>query len=222
MFLDQEIEQIFQDKGWQPGIGDWDAVKRAISQSGTIEVFQDCGLTDWQAILGPKPNFLFDFPEIGEIRQPQARIWISYIQRRFAIATDFPKIQWHPPVLWLGIGCRVDVSATLLFEAIHITCRSYHLSEAAIAGIATIDNRSNHPGILELTLAKKWLLQSYSANQLNQIIVPQPSKLLAEMIDTASVAEAAALLAANQKHLLVTKTVYQGSITLAIALESKL
>lgn len=216
--IDLEIEQTWQDLGWKLGSGSWEEVKKIINQELVVEIFQDCGSIDWQTKLLQNHSFYFDSPEIGELRQPQARIWISYIQRRFAKFSDFSKVQWHPPVLWLGVGLRKEVCSNLLSDAIKNICRSHHFAEVAIAGIATIENKLNHPAILALAEKNNWQLKSYSTAQLDQVNSPTKSDLIRAAIGTASVAEAAAMLAANQSSLLVTKTIYAGAITLAIAI----
>jgi cobalt-precorrin 5A hydrolase / precorrin-3B C17-methyltransferase len=216
MRLDLEIEQTWQDLGWKLGVGNWQEVKKVINQGSNVEIFQDCGSIAWRSKL-PQNQFLFDFPEIGEVRQVQARVWIGYIQRRFAGGSDFPKAQWHPPVIWLGIGLRREVSGDLLSEAIESICRSHHIAQAAIAGIATSEHKVNHPAILTLVEKHNWQLKSYSVNQLDRVDSLNKSNLVRERIGTASVAEAAAILATNQLSLLVTKTNYADAITLAIA-----
>lgn len=216
MRLDLEIEQAWQDLGWKLGLGNWQKVKEVIAQGSNVEIFQDCGSIAWRSKL-PQNQFLFDFPEIGEFRQVRARIWIGYIQRRFAEISDFPKAQWHPPVIWLGIGLRREVSADLLSEAIGSICRSHHVAIAAIVGIATSEHKANHPAILALVEKYNWQLKLYSINRLDRVNTPNKSNLIRDRIGTASVAEAAAILASNQSSLLVTKTNYANAITLAIA-----
>jgi cobalt-precorrin 5A hydrolase/precorrin-3B C17-methyltransferase len=39
---------------------------------------------------------------------PKARIWISPTQRQFSRESNFPQVQWHPRVLWVGIGANAE------------------------------------------------------------------------------------------------------------------
>jgi cobalt-precorrin 5A hydrolase / precorrin-3B C17-methyltransferase len=128
---------------------------------------------------------------------PQARIWISPIQRRFAPESDFPKVQWHPRVLWVGVGCERGTSRRLIETAIQEVCRAYHLAEGSIAGIATIDLKADEAGILELCQDRGWPLRCFSAEQLRSVAVPTPSAIVAAEVGTPSVAEAAAILASG-------------------------
>ncbi|MBW4553524.1 MAG: cobalamin biosynthesis protein [Aphanocapsa sp. GSE-SYN-MK-11-07L] len=127
--------------------------------------------------------------------------------------------------LWLGIGCQRGTSKQVLEAAIAQVCRTYGLTETAIAGVGTIDRKVNEPGLLALCRDRGWQLQFYPAEQLNQVLIPNPSSGVSQRLGTASVAEAAALLAAGTAaQLQVSKQVFrfQGqSVTVAIATDAR-
>lgn len=127
----------------------------------------------------------------------KARIWISPTQRQFSPESDLPQVQWHPRVLWVGIGCERGTSRELIEMAIEQVCQRNHLAEGAIAGIATIDIKADEAGIVELCRERKWPLQTFPAEMLRSVNVPNPSTVVAAEVGTPSVAEAAALLAAQ-------------------------
>ncbi len=127
---------------------------------------------------------------------PPARIWISFSARKFAPESHIPKVQWHPRVLWVGIGCERGTSQELIAKAITSVCRAYHLAEGAIAGIATIDIKATEVGLVQLCQAKNWPLKTFSAETLHAIKVPNPSEIVNQEVGTPSVAEAAAICAA--------------------------
>lgn len=208
--------------GWQRGDGDWTAVSAAISRGEPVEVMQEAGATLWQQHLPQNHPFRFsDFAPTS----PAARVWISPTKRQFAPENDFPRVQWHPRVLWLGIGCERGTAKTLMSEAIASTCQRYHLATEAIAGIGTIDLKVDEVGILELVAQGNYPLQSFSAQSLAKVSVPNPSSTVAAAVNTPSVAEAAALLAAGEdSSLLVPKQVFKderGAVTVAIAVASQ-
>lgn len=197
------ILQLGTALGWRAGSGDWDGVQTAIDRGEPVQVIQEAGSIDWQTQLPPQHPFSFGFPDYpppahqSQPPPPKARIWISPIQRRFSEDSDFPKVQWHPPVLWVGLGYRSGVSTEAIEWAIQQVCRSYHLAVAAIAGIATIDRKITDPPLRALCQRYFWQLQGFSAEQLHCIEVPTPSRSVETKTGTASVAEAAALLAAQ-------------------------
>ena len=178
--------------GWSRGAGDWAGVAAAMKRGETVEVIQEVGSTLWQESLPAGHSLYWEGENLSPIK---ARIWISFTQRRFAPESALPKVQWHPRVLWVGIGCKRGTSRELIENAIAQVCRAYHLAESAIAGIATIDTKAHETGIIELCQARNWALKTFAANILNSVEVPNPSEIVGPKVGAPSVAEAAALCA---------------------------
>jgi cobalt-precorrin 5A hydrolase/precorrin-3B C17-methyltransferase len=216
--------------GWRKGGGDWTAVSGAIARGETIQVIQEVGSTLWQEHLPDGHPFYFGFPEYNESIAPKARVWISATKRQFSSQADIPKIQWHPRVLWVGIGCERGTSKKLIETAIEQVCQRYHLAPEAIAAIATIDLKADEPGILEYCRDRNLPLKTFPADLLRHVNVPNPSTAVAQEVGTPSVAEAAAILAEEQgtrkelsQNLIVPKQIVKlegepGAVTVAIAL----
>lgn len=221
--------------GWRRGTGDWAGVRAAIARRDPIQIIQEAGSTQWQALLPPDHCFYFGFPDYTATAremtpEPRARIWISPTQRRFAPESVLPKVQWHPRVLWVGVGCNQGTSESLIEYAIQKTLRSHHLAESAIAGIATIDRKANEVGLVKFCDDRSLPLRLFSADALSAVTVPNPS-VTVEKVGTSSVAEAAAILATlaygatdslTQPSLRVAKKIVRvegqlGSVTVAIA-----
>ena len=180
--------------GWHKGSGDWTGVSAAIARGETVQVIQEVGSTLWQDNLPEGHPFYFGFPEINEPISPQARILISATKRQFAPDAKLPKVQWHPRVLWVGIGCERGTSRKLIEDAIAQVCQRYHLAIEAIAGIATIDIKADEVGLLEYCRDRNYPLKTFDAETLRQVNVPNPSSIVAQEVGTPSVAEAAAIL----------------------------
>jgi cobalamin biosynthesis protein CbiG len=124
-----------------------------------------------------------------------------------------------PPYLWLGIGCQQGASSESIESAILQTLALQDLQIGDVLGVASIDRKAQEPGILEICAKYHWQLQTYTAAELNNIQIQQPSTTVAQLVGTNSVAEAAAMLASGQK-LLVSKQIYSIGgkfITVAIA-----
>ncbi|MEE3717861.1 cobalamin biosynthesis protein [Tumidithrix elongata RA019] len=230
-----DIETLGEPLGWQRGSGNWQAVNDAIARREPIQVIQEVGSTLWQTHLPEGHSFQFGFPEIHNTTpSPKARVWISHIQRQFSPESDFPKVQWHPRVLWIGIGCERGTSAQTIAQAIAIACRSRHLSEQAIAGIATIDRKVDEVGLLEFCRDRDLPLRFYNSESLGAIAVPNPNSSVDREVGTPSVSEAAAILTITEidsipladldltSILLIPKQIFKqpnqkGSVTVAIA-----
>ncbi|WP_051044482.1 precorrin-3B C(17)-methyltransferase [Pleurocapsa sp. PCC 7319] len=225
--------------GWRKGSGDWLGVMSAIARQESVQVIQESGSTLWQEHLPEKHPFNFNCSESqrtltkstaaenqltndSQLKNvsPQARIWISHTKKKFAPRSDFPEVQWHPKVLWIGVGCERGTSRQLIETAIDETCRTYHLSIEAIAGIASIDLKADETGILEVCRRRNLAFKTFDASQLNQVEVPTPSKVVAQEVGTPSVAEAAAILVGDI--LLVSKQIFKsdsqpGAVTVAVS-----
>ena len=204
--------------GWRKGEGDWTGMMAALAKQETVQVIQEAGSLLWQDHLPANHPFQFGFNEPQQ-SAPQARIWISPTKRKIAPQSDFPKVQWHPRVLWLGIGCERNTSGELIARAIEETCKMYHLAVGAIAGIASIDLKANEAGIIEVCQRHNLSFRTFTAEQLNAVEVPTPSAVVEREVGTSSVAEAAAILAGD--NLLVTKQIFKsaelGAVTVAIS-----
>lgn len=108
-------------------------------------------------------------------------------------------------VFWVGIGCNSKTEPLLIEMAIDHVFGEYHLPQSAmpgatifdsIAGFATIDNKA---AVMEFCIARNLPLKTFSAEVLQNVIVPHPSQVVAMKVDTPSVAEAAAILACRAK-----------------------
>ena len=140
--------------------------------------------------------------------------------------------RWHPPCLWLGMGCERNTSLAVLERLVQRVLSQSGLAEAAVAGLASIDRKGDEPALLALAAARGWPLKLFTAAQLAAVAVANPSEAVAREMGTASVAEAAAWLAAAasapaadpQPERLVPKTIEQaeaseqGAATLAVVL----
>lgn len=225
--------------GWRQGDGNWTGVSAAIARQEPVQVIQEAGSELWQAHLPAGHPLQFGFPEFPPATQeslpePKARIWISPVQRRFDPDSSLPKVQWHPRVLWVGVGCERGTPQAVIEQAIQTVFQADHLAEAAIAGLATIDLKADEVGLVDLCGDRHLPLRCFSAEQLQAVPVPNPSAIVATEVGTPSVAEAAAILAAgggtspetaensSSPALRVTKQIFRaegqpGAVTIAVA-----
>jgi cobalt-precorrin 5A hydrolase/precorrin-3B C17-methyltransferase len=218
-----EIDNWGLSSAWQKGSGDWEGIQKAIVKGERIQVIQEVGSTEWINTLPDNHPFYFGFPDLGEYVDIKGRVWISCTQRQFCLGSAFPKVQWHPRVLWVGIGCSRGIAKELIEFSLRDVFRSHHLALGAIAGITTIDLKSDEVGLLAYCQEREIILKTFSAEVLSSVRVPNPREVVARYAQTPSVAEAAAILGAKGD-LLVTKQVIKGdggTVTLAIAISEQ-
>jgi len=201
--------------GWKRSGNMTDWSKLVIKQSKNEEIF--C-----KQLSG---NNLWKTSESGEIinqidgkenKKPDSTFHVSIFENN--------ERNWHPPVLWIGIGCERNTSKELIANSLNNFLESGNLSQQSIAGFATIDIKKDEKGILELAEEKNLPIKFFSKENLSTIIVPNPSNVVQKEIGTPSVAEASCLLAAGKEStLLEEKRIFKnqsGAVTIAIA-ESK-
>ncbi len=201
--------------GWKRSgnIKDWS--KLVIKQAKNEEIFckQISGNSLWKTSKsGEIINQIYE----KEIEKPDSTFHVSIYENN--------ERNWHPPVLWIGIGCERDSSKELIANSLLNFFKLGNLSQQSIAGFATIDLKKDEKGILELAEEKNLPIKFFSKEDLSKIIVPNPSNIVQKEIGTPSVAEASCLLAAGKESkLLEEKRIFKnssGAVTIAVA-ESK-
>ncbi len=112
----------------------------------------------------------------------------------------------------LGVGCDRGTAPETLRAAVMQALASVQLPSAAVATLATIDKKHDEAAILLLAARQGWPLRLFSAVELAQVPVPNPSATVLAHMGTPAVAEAAALLAANARmdDLVLEKYKYRG------------
>ena len=123
----------------------------------------------------------------------------------------------RPPCLMAGMGCNRGTSFQELHDLLHRALARAGLSPRALAGLASIEAKRHEPGLIQLARELGCGINFYPAQDLDAVEVPHPSSVPALHVNTRSVCEAAALLAANSRRLLIAKT-KSANATLAMAL----
>ncbi len=201
--------------GWKRSgnIKDWS--KLVIKQAKKEEIFckQLSGNSLWKT---SKSGESISQINEKEIEKPDSTFHVSIFENN--------QRNWHPPVLWVGIGCERNTSKELIANSLNNFLESENLSQQSIAGFATIDIKKDEKGILELSQEKNLPIKFFCKEDLSTIIVPNPSNVVQKEIGTPSVAEASCLLAAGKESkLLKEKRIFKnqsGAVTIAVA-ESK-
>ncbi|AIE74475.1 precorrin-3B C(17)-methyltransferase [Synechocystis sp. CS-94] len=204
--------------GWRRGKGDWTGVSAALAAQKSVAVQQTAGSTLWQGHL---PNgHSFNFSGTGAA---VATLSIT-VQERDLEQQNKPRVQWHPRLLWIGLGCVRGTNLALLEQALLGVLGQENLSPLAIAGLASVDLKADEVGIQQLASKYELPFFTFAPEQLTCQSVPNPSDVVRQEVGTPSVAEAAALTAAQVYgrggKLIVEKVIVkqdQQAVTVAIA-----
>ncbi|MBF2029440.1 MAG: precorrin-3B C(17)-methyltransferase [Oscillatoriales cyanobacterium C42_A2020_001] len=176
--------------GWVKGEGNWTAVSAAIARGEAVQVKQTAGSDLWCQGLPPEHPLIWGEEQLGK-----AQVWIG--AKRPIADSQTPLVQWHPRVLWVGVGCERGTPKIVIEQAVQTVFQQQDLVEAAIAGFATIDLKADEVGLIELCQERNLPLRCFSAADLRTVTVPTPSLIVAAEVGTPSVAEAAAILASQ-------------------------
>jgi len=119
----------------------------------------------------------------------------------------------RPPSLVVGVGASKGAPVDEVLSVIEDALRDARLSARSVAQLATVDAKSEEPGILEAAARLGVPVVTYSAEELARVEVPNPSDAPLAAVGTPSVAEAAALVGGGE--LLVPKRKSGGSPAMA-------
>ena len=196
--------------GWKRrgSVAGWRELMVRQAQGFSISVHQGSGCSAWQGR---------DSKHLLETMEPEAAGLVIGARLQ-------GDCQWHPATLWIGIGCERNTSLSLVEKAIAEALATAGLAQEAVAGIASAERKSNEPALQQLSQTRAWPFRTFAEQTLASIDVPNPSEVVRREMGTASVSEAAALLAAGDKSVLIQPKQIsrpaageQGAVTVAIA-----
>ncbi|MBR1800198.1 MAG: precorrin-4 C(11)-methyltransferase [Bacteroidaceae bacterium] len=149
----------------------------------------------------------------------EALVFVSF--RNHDYDPSIPAIHYIPRVLSVGIGLAHQAApAQVIWGEIYSDLWGRQdLLTYAVREFATIDVKADEPVIRQLQ-EEGFPVRFYTADELAQIEVPTPSDTVARHVGTASVSEAAALLASEGGELLVEKQKGE-KWTYAVAIERR-
>ena len=204
--------------GWRRGQGDWSALMQASARKPeSLHVAARQGSRRWLELPAATGLQAGLPPTMADPDMVDPDMVVD-------IHTG-PGCRWHPPSLWLGLGCERNTSLSLLERLVDQTLANQQLAPDAVAGLASIDRKADEPALLALAAQRQWPIRWFEATSLAEVPVPNPSPAVAQEMGTASVAEASALLAAGPgaklfqaKRIEHAASGEQGAATVAVAL----
>ena len=122
----------------------------------------------------------------------------------------------YPRCLTLGVGCRRGVPADEILELIRSVVADNGIALESIFCMGSIDAKSDEAGMIEAAHILGLDLKFFSAAELDEIEVANPSGMVMKHMGVNGVSEAAAMKLANATQILVPKT-KSARVTVAIA-----
>ena len=120
--------------------------------------------------------------------------------------TDIEIIYYHPKILYLGIGCRKDCNPEGISEYIEQVLSKNRISPFSIKDISTIDMKKDEVLLTALqTHFNNIPVNIYTADDLKDIEVPNPSEKVKEVTEINGVSESTAIRSAGYGSLILEK-----------------
>jgi cobalt-precorrin 5A hydrolase/precorrin-3B C17-methyltransferase len=148
---------------------------------------------------------------VALVDDPAGQVSVTVTDQRVVPAPGTAAL--HPPSLVAGMGTSTVVTAAEVAALLAAALDDAGLAPASVAEVATIDRRAADPALRSLGLP----LRTFTAVELAAVVVPSPSAVVRAAVGTASVCEAAALLAAGPGAELVVPKRSNRAATVAIA-----
>lgn len=187
--------------------GDIAAVSRSWLDGSPPALRVDAGLESW-----PVPADLRALPDEGTSA-------VVVTDRTAGQGVNGPEVRLIPRSLVLGVGSSTGADPESLWKLALSQLDLAGLDPRSVGAVATLDRKVSEPAIRSLAERFGVPLRGYEASVLDNVEVPNPSAAASKAVGTASVSEAAALLAGGAGAELVSEKAISSSSdsTLAIA-----
>lgn len=158
--------------------------------------------TDWlEQTLPPHVKVYYHFEDI-----PLTDTALVIAVTPYIYTASIPVLYFRPAVLHVGVGCRKNCNPEGVAQYMEEIMAANRLSPLAIASVGSVAMKKDEP-LLEV-LHKRWkgsALCIYTAEELRDIKVPNPSEKVHEVTGVYGVAESVALKSAKDGLLVLEK-----------------
>ncbi|MDE5881534.1 MAG: precorrin-4 C(11)-methyltransferase [Muribaculaceae bacterium] len=198
------LDTLASEFGWRP-----EATKEEMNRAivslvngkpiGLLLEVKDRGTDYLERSLPPNVRIIKDTVDIGDIK---LLIAVTYK----VLEVPIPVVYYRPRVLNLGLGCRRGCNPSGVKGYIHANLTSHRLSFLSVKSLSTIDLKRDEALVAELSSQPEIdTVNIYSADDLKDIPVPNPSEKVKEVTGVWGVAESCAIAASDGGSLLLEK-----------------
>jgi cobalt-precorrin 5A hydrolase len=216
------VDLLGREFGWE--IENFDKVtpvSAAVVNEQRVHIIQEAGEPNWWPYDKPLPPNLRIFRDVpSALREPfDAALVITH---RLLSAEEEARllengVLYRPKVIVVGVGCNKGTPADEIEQVIYDTLASAGLSVRSVRNLATIDRKREEPGLRAVCEKHGWPLVTYTAEELNQVDIPNPSQVVYQYMGCYGVSEPAARLSSGAQDWVVEK-VKSGNVTVSVCL----
>ncbi|TIH17457.1 cobalamin biosynthesis protein CbiG [Marinifilum sp. JC120] len=203
------IDLLARDQGLIIGdIGLIKHVNAAILDGEKIPVYDPDGFLDISAIS----DYFYVVEAVEELSESRCGVVVDWRHH------ELPKrvVSLFPRCLTLGVGCRRGVPANEILDLILSVLADNRIAIESVFCMGSIEAKRDEAGLLEAAEILGLDLKFFSAAELDEIEVANPSGMVMKHMGVGGVCEAAAMKLANATQILVPKT-KSSRVTAAIA-----
>lgn len=151
-----------------------------------------------------KPEHVDIFYNFSDLDLGKYRLLIGVTPRQIS-KPGLPTLLYRPQVLHLGIGCRHQADPNGVSQYILSKILELGFSKYSIKSINSIELKRGEPIIEQLGEELSITPHYYTAEELSNVTVPNPSEKVESVTTSPSVSEASALLASSEGQLVIEK-----------------
>lgn len=177
-------------------------VSAALVDGEPVAVYQDQGERDWLADLPAHAHRHITPPTYTS---DQAALFVTDRALPEIAGWGEHAAVLRPHTLVAGIGASRGVTSDEVLTLLRAAFAEAGLATGSVAMMASATLKSDEAGILEAAAVLEVPLRCFPTEDLAAVEVPTPSAVVAMHVQTASVCEAAALLASGASTLLLAK-----------------
>lgn len=172
---------------------------------GLLLEITDCGTEKMRANLPENVRLIDDISQAKDLS-------LVIAVTPYIYETEVPVLYYRPAVLNLGVGCRKNCDPAGVATYIMETLAANRLSVKCLHRVCTIDLKAEEPLIWALKpVLHIPITEIFTAEQLKDIEVPNPSEKAHEVTGVWGVAESCAIAASGGGPLLLEK--HKGAVT---------
>jgi cobalt-precorrin 5A hydrolase len=207
--------------GWEIERGEkLTAVSASLVNQEKVAIVQESGESQWWEHHAAIPTNISSYATITEASaaNPQAALIVTHrllSEKEEAILTN--GILYRPKVVVLGVGCNRGTSTEELEQVIAETLHELQFSIRSVKALCTIELKKDECCLLEVSEKFGWEFVYYTADQLNQVQLEEPSETVYKYTGAYGVSEPAAKLYSGAEELCLTKK-KSGNVTISVGI----
>lgn len=195
-------------------------VSASVVNGERVAVIQESGEPNWWMHDTPMPANIQMYAIIKEALDAEVQAALVITHRNLMVEEEpilNNGVLYRPKVLVLGMGCNRGTFTEEIETVIKETLSELNLSIRSVKAICSIDLKKDEAGLIDVCQKNQWEFVTYSAEQLNEMRIEDPSETVYRYTGAYAVSEPAAKRYAKSDKLLLTKK-KSGNVTISVGL----